>query len=361
MMVMSLQKSSCSRNLSVGVQSAEPDRPHPPFSDTCPTWGWTTPVGSWGSSGHCVETGLLGCTRGGRAPSSGEGRAGRGAGLCRAGCDPRACSPSAPPSGQPLSGLRPSWEGWGRALARGARVSRTKTTQGVSTWTGRESCASAGGSNPRLPGLWEGKRSAPRTPGKGSPLRPGGRQGWGRAFVWPGRARAGLSAEPLGGLGAAPSPYLSNVRGLGTSRGVLSVLDLGAGKEGTRTADRSRAPLPSPLPFAQESEPEVSPAAPGRVGQGGVVQSKPLSPLFPSTHPAPGEGCFQPPPELQPLPACPRGPPKGPGGARPRGWGWRPWIRNLVWYLSLDTGWAYENCGYLALFDLQNCYITWLS
>lgn len=76
MMVMSLQKPSCSRNLSVGVQSAEADRPQPPFSDPFPTWGRNTTVGSWGSSGHCVETGLLGCTRGGERPAPGRGAQG---------------------------------------------------------------------------------------------------------------------------------------------------------------------------------------------------------------------------------------------------------------------------------------------
>lgn len=76
MMVMSLQKPSCSRNLSVGVQSAEPDRPQPPFSDPFPTWGRNTTGGSWGSSGHCVETGLLGCTRGGERPAPGRGAQG---------------------------------------------------------------------------------------------------------------------------------------------------------------------------------------------------------------------------------------------------------------------------------------------
>lgn len=165
--------------------------------------------------------------------------------------------------------------------------------------------------------------------------------GWGGAAPLCGRAGlepASLQRHSVGWERLrARTP--SNARSLRTSRGVLSVLDARAGKEGSRTADRSRAPLPkTPFPFAKNLSRRSPRLRLG--GWGRAVWSRAnLFRLFSLLRiPLRGRGCFQPPPELQPLPACPRGPRRGPGGPRPRGWGWRPWIRNLVWYLSLDTG-----------------------
>lgn len=293
-------------------------------------------MGSWGSSGHCVETGLLGCTRGGERPAPGRGAQGaaRGsAGLAAIHAPARQERPL------PASRCRvcaPAGKGGAEPSLQERGSLAPRPPKGSPPEQGANRVLRVGEAIPGSLDCGRAREAASALLGRGHLCGPAA--GWGGAAPLCGRA--GLEPASLQRVGwerlRARTP--SNARRLRTSRGVLSVLDGPAGKEGSRAADRSRAPLPSPLRLCQESEPEGSPAPPGRVGPGGVVQSKPLSPLFPSPHPAPGEGCFQPPPELQPLPACPRGPPRGPGGARPRGWGWGPWIRNLVCYLSLDTG-----------------------
>lgn len=144
----------------------------------------------------------------GRAPSPGEGSAGRGAGLCRAGCAPLAGSPRAPPSGQRLSGLGPSWEGWGRGPgSRSEGLSYRDHPRGLHPGKHGEQGVGRGlrlrETAPCSTGCGRARRDPPRAPRKGSPLRSRGRLGWGGAFVWPGGARAGLSAEPRTLLGGA--------------------------------------------------------------------------------------------------------------------------------------------------------------
>lgn len=158
----------------------------------------------------------------------------------------------------PASGCRawaPAGKGGAEALAQGARASPTETIQGVSTQESMENRAWAVGfgygKQPHAPRAVGGREETlPALLGRGHLCGPAA--GWGGAAPLCGRA--GLEpAFPQShalcweGLGAATP---SNARCLRTSRGPRAVMDCGAGKKDSRTADRSRAP-PQPPFLAQ--------------------------------------------------------------------------------------------------------------
>lgn len=128
---------------------------------------------------------------------------------------------------------------------------------------------------------------------------------YGRAGLQP----AFLQRHPLGweGLGARTQ---SNIGCLRIERGCL-VWTAGLKKRGSRTADRSAAPLQLRF-FAKPRSPRSSQHR-GKGGAGRSCEGRDLSIAFSLLripHPVPGEGCFQLSPDLGPLPACPpRGPP----------------------------------------------------
>lgn len=157
--------------------------------------------------------------------------------------------------------------------------------------------------------------------------------GWGGAAPLCGRAGlepAFLQSHALGweGLGARTQSKAGCLR---LSRGVWLFWT-----EGLQEQALGLQTVPQPFP-SSVSSPSLAarglPGTTGRVGWGRaeLCRASPVLRFFPSPQPAPGprvggggeRGCFQRPPDLGPLPACPPlGPPRSVGHWR-RATGWR--------------------------------------
>lgn len=167
---------------------------------------------------------------------------------------------------------------------------------------------------PELRGLGESekRKTLPAPLGRGHLC--GLAAGWGGAAPLCGRAGlepAFLQALGWEGLGARTQSKAGCLR---ISRGVWAVLDCGAAKRGSRTADRSTA-FPQ-LRFLAEPRSPRSSQHHGKGGAGRSCAERALSIAFSllrNQHRVPGEGCFQQPPDVGRLPACP---PPGPPSAR---------------------------------------------
>lgn len=151
------------------------------------------------------------------------------------------------------------------------------------------------------------KRKPPRIPEKGSPLRSGGLEGWGQAFVWPGGVRARFPADGPNWLGGArrgdQEPRQVSTHPEGDGLFGTAGLEKGGGVPGPQTTYLPDPASQSPHLLAHPSLARGLPSSAGRVGQGGAVQTEPFPQFFPfsaSRSRVLGEGCFQSPPELTP-------------------------------------------------------------
>lgn len=250
MMTMSLQPLACSGNLSEGCRKRGEIAPTTHSQNLSGRASELRIVESGGSSGHCAETGLPGCTAGASAQlRGGERRARRGAlqGWLRSTHPIATCAPTRPAvggSGPQLGGVGPS-----RAPLEERGSPLEKPLAGSPFWKIIENRGWAGGlgwgkKSPELRGPWVGEKRQPSlNPWEGGHLC-GLAPGLGGAAPLCGRAGlepAFLQSHPLGweGLGAGAE---SHAGGLRTSRGARAVVDYGAEKRGSRTAYSSTAP-----------------------------------------------------------------------------------------------------------------------
>lgn len=314
MMTMSLQPLACSGNLSEGCRKrSEIVTSTTHFQNLSGRAGELRIVESWGSSGHCAETGLPGCTAGASAQlRGGERRARRGTlqGWLRSTHPIPTCAPTRPAvggSGPQLGGVGPS-----RALLeeRGSSLQKPlggspfrkiiENRGGRWAWAGGKKAPSSADRG------WARRESPPWISGKGSPLRSRAGAGWGRAFVWPGGAPASFSAEPPAPLGGARYWGWEPRRGSVHIKGCLDRCGLRDWKK--RFRDCIQLNCPSHIPLPRQSRSLRSPQLRAEGGAGRSRADGALSAVFPvsaSCNRVPGDTCFQLPQDPRPHPACP--------------------------------------------------------